>query len=133
MPRIIIHVATGEFRDEKGRLMWEPSAQGWSEAGCPPPSAPGYAVIVVATKPDQRTQRWSGSDVVTKTVAEIAAYDSALKDARANTIDADAALQAVAQLDFEERQKLQVKAGQSLRSAADCKARLKVIYRGLLT
>lgn len=57
---------------------------------------------------------------------------SGTKDRIAELIDTDLLIQAVAQLDYEERQKLQVKAGQTLRTPAECKARAKVIYRSLL-
>jgi hypothetical protein len=58
--------------------------------------------------------------------------DAALKDVQATDIDADLLIQAVAQLDYEERQKLTVINGQTLRTAAQCKARVKAIYRSLL-
>lgn len=54
------------------------------------------------------------------------------KDADAANIDDDLLIQAVARVDFEERQKLQVKAGQTLLTAPEVKARVKAIYRGLL-
>lgn len=57
---------------------------------------------------------------------------SAGKDLDAAVIDADLMIRAVAQLDFEERQKLVVINGQTLRTAAQCFARVKAIYRGLL-
>lgn len=85
--------------------------------------------------PDPRMERYDATSPTKRraaTTAEQTAYDDATKDAKAANIDLDAALQAVAQLDFEERQKLQVKAGQSLRTAAECRARLRVIYRSLL-
>lgn len=50
----------------------------------------------------------------------------------ANRIDGDLLIQAVAQLDFEERQKLVVQVGQTLRTAAQCRARIKAIYLALL-
>ena len=79
-----------------------------------------------------RLHKWDGSAIVAKTQAEIAAYDAAQKDTKAVHIDDDLLIQAVAQLDYEERQKLQVKNGQTLRTAAECKARVKAIYRSLL-
>jgi hypothetical protein len=63
------------------------------------------------------------------TDAEAAA---AIKDTQASAIDADLLIQAVAQLDYEERQKLTVKAGQTLLTPAQCRARVKAIYRSLL-
>jgi len=71
------------------------------------------------------------------TAAELAAVtdQQALDMERAtlaNSVDGNLLMQAVAQLDYEERQKLQVKAGQTLLTPAECKARIKAIYRGLL-
>lgn len=54
------------------------------------------------------------------------------KAAFAAAIDANPLIQAVAQLDFEERQKLVVINGQTLRTAAQCKARVRAIYQSLL-
>ena len=79
-----------------------------------------------------RLHKWNGSAKVNKSQAEIDSYDAAQKDARAAKINEDALIQAVAQLDYEERQKLQVKNGQTLRDPAQCKARIKAIYRSLL-
>lgn len=50
----------------------------------------------------------------------------------AAALDNNALIQAVARLDFEERQKLTVKAGQTLLTAAETKARIRTIYQGLL-
>ena len=80
MPKTIIHTATGEFRDHKGRLMWELDCQGWAAMGCPPMHA-DHSVITVATKPDQRTQRWNGSAVVARAAQDIAKYDQCAADA----------------------------------------------------
>lgn len=66
------------------------------------------------------------------TEAEIAAYDAACQDAKAAEIDTDLLIQAAAQLDYEERQKLMVKVGETLRTPAECTARIKAIYRRLL-
>jgi hypothetical protein len=63
--------------------------------------------------------------------ASQAASDAEKAD-RAARADGDALIQAVAQLDFEERQKLTVKAGQTLLTAAQCRARLKAIVQSLL-
>jgi hypothetical protein len=54
------------------------------------------------------------------------------KAAQAASADTDLLLQAVAQVDFEERQKLTVKAGQTLLTAAQCKARIRAVYQSLL-
>lgn len=83
--------------------------------------------------PDPRLHRVnSPTSTRPATVAEQSAYDSAVRDTQANDADTNALVQAVAQLDFEERQKLTVKTGQTLRTAAECKARVKAIYRSLL-
>lgn len=66
------------------------------------------------------------------TQGEINSYDAERKDVVAALIDDNRVIQAVAQLDFEERQKLQVKPGQALRTAAECRARVKAIYLSLL-
>lgn len=120
MNRWVIHTATGEFRFGG---FYEPTT---------PDSDHSIVTVPGETHPNPRTQRWNGSAVVAKTPQEIAAYDSALKDTKALSIDNDLLIQAIAQLDFEERQKLQVKNGQTLRTAAQCKARVKEIYRSLL-
>lgn len=57
---------------------------------------------------------------------------ASIKAEVAAAIDADLLIQAVAQVDFEERQKLTVKAGQALLTAAQTKARVKAIYLSLL-
>lgn len=50
----------------------------------------------------------------------------------AAALDNNPLVQAVAMLDLEERQKLIVQAGQTLRNGQQCKARLKAIYQSLL-
>jgi hypothetical protein len=54
------------------------------------------------------------------------------KAERAASSDTDLLIQAVARVDFEERQKLTVKAGQTLLTAAETKARIRAIYQSLL-
>jgi len=54
------------------------------------------------------------------------------KAARAARVDDDLLIQAVAMLDFEERQKLVVAAGQTLRTLQQCRARVRAIYLSLL-
>lgn len=120
MNRWLIHTATGEFKE------------GGSYEPTPPDAAHSVVTVPDEARPDPRSQKWNGSAVVAKSAGEIAAYDDATKTARAGAIDDEAALQAVAQLDFEERQKLTVKNGQTLLTAAQCKARLKAIYKSLL-
>lgn len=101
----------------------------------------GYALVELpdaSPKPDERTERVVHHatpelrTIRAATAQEIVAFDDALKDSQANAIDLDAVAQAVAQLDYEERQKLQVKAGQTLRTPAECRARVKAIYKSLL-
>lgn len=86
MPRTIIHTATGEFRDEQGRALFEGHSQGWTAAGCPVSPDPGFSRIELptdASEPDQRSQKWNGAVVVAKSAAEIVAYDAAQLSARA--------------------------------------------------
>ena len=97
-----------------------------------PGLSPDQIRVVTNRAVDKRTEKWGGSAIISKSAAEITAYDDAIKEQRALRIDVDAALQAVAQLDFEERQKLQVKNGETLRTAAECKARIRLIYRSLI-
>ena len=84
MPKVMIHTATGEFRDEQGRFLWEPANQGWRDAGCPASPDGAFSVIVIpaSTEPDPRTQKWNGSAIVAKTQAEIDAYDTVALSAR---------------------------------------------------
>lgn len=75
-------------------------------------------------------------DTAASVIAGFSATDPAVLDAEhtldANAIDSNLLIQAVAQLDFEERQKLTVKAGSTLLTAAQAKARVKAIYKSLL-
>ena len=85
--------------------------------------------------PDPRLERYDSSLPSKRraaTLAEISFYDEAIKEAIAIKIDTDPLIQAVAQLDYEERQKLQVKNGQRLFTPSECKARIRAIYRSLL-
>jgi hypothetical protein len=77
MAKILIHTASGEFRDPHGRLLWEPIAQGWAEAGCPPPADPAFSVIELpaGTRPDPRSDKWDGSAVVPKSSQEVADWE----------------------------------------------------------
>lgn len=50
----------------------------------------------------------------------------------AAALDNNPLIQAVAMLDFEERQKVVVQSGQTLRTLAQCKQRVKAIYQSLL-
>lgn len=50
----------------------------------------------------------------------------------AAALDSNPLVQAIALLDFEERQKFTVQAGQTLRTLAQCKARIKAVYSSLL-
>lgn len=99
---------------------------------------PGASVVIRENAPVE----WHGpmakpseaeiAQAVTDYAANTAAILAAEHDACAALIDDNALIQAVAMLDFEERQKLQVKAGQTLRTPAECKARIRAIYRALL-
>ena len=88
MPKVIIHTATGEFRDEQGRLLVEGLSQGWTEAGCPPSPDGNFSLVTIPSRtvPDPRRHRWSGSAVVEKTANDIQTYDAnnqaALRDAQ---------------------------------------------------
>jgi hypothetical protein len=94
----------------------------------------GESTITVTRRPDPRTERADGTDpsgIRAASAPEIAAYDAERRDLLSGR-DTDLMLRAVAQLDFEERQKLVVEAGQTLRTQAQCLARVKAIYRALL-
>lgn len=96
----------------------------------------GEAVVTVATTPSPRLTRYDSTaptGIRMATAQEIAAYDAVLKDAKSDAdINTNKLIQAVARLDFEERQKLTVRAGQTLRTAPECLDRIKAIYRSLL-
>lgn len=133
--KAVVHVSSGEFKNKQELFEcgpFEPQRPALSVVNGVTNYDSDYDVVVVPRIPDPRTEKWNGNAIVAKSQAEIDAYDDAQKDIKANNIDIDAALQAVAQLDYEERQKLQVRAGQTLRTPAECKARVKAIYRSLL-
>lgn len=81
MPKAVIHTATGEFRDEQGRFLFELANQGWREAGMPPSPDPDYSVIELPTGvyPDPDTQRWDGTQVVARSAQDIATAERALR------------------------------------------------------
>lgn len=85
-----------------------------------------------------RIERWDvGTLGAQPTQSEIDAVSDAqaidaIRDAQAADIDDNLLIQAVAQFDFEERQKLTVKAGQTLLTAPQARARVRAIYRSLL-
>lgn len=54
------------------------------------------------------------------------------KEEQSKETDNNKIIKALAQLDFEERQKLQIKPGQVLRTAQECKDRIRAIYKGSL-
>lgn len=85
MPKAVIHTASGEFRDPQGRFLVEGASQGWTEAGCPAPADGAFSIVQIpaGVVPDQRTQKWNGSDVVAKTAAELAVTDQVTVDAMA--------------------------------------------------
>ena len=98
--------------------------------------AAGESVVTVSEVPSLRFSRYDATvagGIRAATAQEMTALLAEEKDARA-TVDhtANLMMRAVAQLDFEERQKLQVTAGQTLRTAQECLARVKAIYRNLL-
>lgn len=96
----------------------------------------GYAMVSISDDivPDPRAQRVaSPTSLRAATAIEQAAYDSAVLDAKASQdFDADLRMQAVIQLNFEERMKLVVRGGQSLLSDGPLRERGKAIYRSLL-
>lgn len=81
MPKAVIHTATGEFRDEQGRFLFDLVNQGWREAGMPPSSDPAFSLIDVPAGvfPDPDTQRWDGTRVVARTAQDIAAAQRAAR------------------------------------------------------
>lgn len=96
--------------------------------------------VAIGSDRDRATWRVRPEDLQAAAQATIDSFDpddpaviDAEKTALAAQLDTMAAVQAIAQLDFEERQKLVVKPGQSLRTAAECKDRAKAIYKGLLS
>ena len=111
---------------------------GWRHDDAPKPYdvepglSPGQVRVVADRVPDGRTEKWSGMTWIAKSAQEIAAWDAARKDAVAAQLDTNLAVQALAQLDFEERQKLVVTSGKTLLTAQQCKARIRAIYRSLL-
>lgn len=96
----------------------------------------GEAVVTVATTPNPRLTRYDATaptGIRMATAPEMTAYDAAVKDLRSDAdLNTNKIIQAVARLDFEERQKLEVKVGQTLRTQQQCLDRIKAIYRSLL-
>jgi hypothetical protein len=96
-----------------------------------------YDVVEIPNNimPDFRLERCDLTSLTKRRLAtpsEITEYDDTQKSSRADSIDRDLLIQAIAQLDYEERQKLQVKASQTLLTPAQCKARVRAIYLSLL-
>ena len=121
----VVRVANGEFANSDGLLQ--------VSSEIPIQQQPtGYTVVNISTIPDPRLEKWNGSAVVAKTRAEIDYYDAARKDSLVQAMDNNPLIQALAKLDYEERQKLQVKSGQKLRTPDECRTRLKELYIGLL-
>lgn len=91
------------------------------------------ATWIVQYHPSATTQQRTDGDTLRGTFdpTSQAAID-AEKAERASNADTDLLIQAVARVDFEERQKLTVKAGQTLLTAAETKARIRAIYQSLL-
>ena len=73
MAKAIIHTATGEFRDEKGRVLVEGFCQGWTASGCPASPNSDYSIVIIpnGTYPDTQSQKWNGNAIVTKSADEI--------------------------------------------------------------
>jgi len=95
----------------------------------------GEASVTIPRVPHARLERYDGAGGIrSATAQEIADFDTARKDYEADfgAMDVRIALRALAQLDYEERQKLQVQVGQTLRTVPQCLARFKAIYLGLL-
>lgn len=117
MMRWVIRTADAVFLRDKG-------SEGLSS---------GESVVEIARAPLQ-TERYDASvksGIRPATTEELAAAESAAKDAKASQ-SFDLHLRAVAQVDFEERQKLTVRQGQTLRTAQECVDRARAIYRSLL-
>ena len=95
----------------------------------------GEASVTIPRVPPMRFERYNGAGGIrSATAQEIADFDTARKDYEADfgSMDPRLAIRALAQLDYEERQKLQVQVGQTLRTVPQCLARFKAIYLGLL-
>ena len=124
----LVHLPTGECLEAGYTDMSRPILS----QGPPTIYDLNYDVVVVLRIPDPRTEKWNGTTLVAKSAQEIADYDNAAKNTRALGINDDALIQAVAMLDFEERQKLTLKVGQTLLTAPEYRARIRAIYRSLL-
>lgn len=86
--KTIIHTPTGEFKNKQGLFEcgpFEPQRPVLSVTNNITTYDPDYDVVVVSRIPDPRTEKWSGSAIVAKTSAEVAAYDEALIDAEIDT------------------------------------------------
>ena len=138
MPTIkaVVYIPTGEFRNKQSLFECGyfdpihpelfPNLEGIALQD------PDYDVVIVPRIPDPRTEKWADSVLTPKTDQEIAIYDSNIQEEKATKINSDLQIQAVAQLDYEERQKLQIKVGQKLLNPKECKDRVLAIYRSML-
>ena len=77
--KAVIHVPTGEFKGKHGNFECGPFEPQRPILSIGPPTVydPDYDVVVVPRFPEPRTEKWKGGAVVTKTQAEIDAYDAA--------------------------------------------------------
>ena len=103
--------------------------------------AAGVAITDVQIGDDGNKATWkvrptSLQGAAQATIDAFNATDPSVVDAEktlvSKQLDTMYALQAIAQLDYEERQKLVVIVGQTLRTAQECKDRVKAIYKSLL-
>lgn len=79
MIKTLLHVPTGEFKNKQGLFEggpFEPSCPVLSVTNDITTYDPDYAVVVVPSMPNPRTQKWNGSAVVDKTAEELATYDA---------------------------------------------------------
>lgn len=117
-----VRVATNEFIEAGGYEM-------------PRPIDASIINISLSEMPDVENERYDATSQTKRRLATQQEKLDSITNSRtnqSNSIDIDPMIQAAIRLDFEERQKLQVKAGQTLKTAAECKARLKEIYQSLL-
>lgn len=102
------------------------------------PVGAGESAVEVSRVPSVRTERYDAGapgGIRAATVQEIADFDAAQRDAEANGAAwrrLDYAVRAIVQLDLEERQKLALQPGQTLRTMNECLGRIRAIYRALL-
>jgi hypothetical protein len=99
-----------------------------------------YVRVTVGHTPDPRTEKWNGSAIVSKSAAEIAAFDQASRDTRVdaeidrtlNSID-DMQLQAIAELMKDTIDKVNAGTFRAGDWKRDVRRRTKQLRRGSLT